>query len=279
MTGTNNQFASLNDSEQNGNTSAAKNVPRVYSLPTPTQNYAESIIVESWRAWTDDDRQITTYRGLRHDLVAVGIAPAQIFDEVGKSGKKSARLLYSNGDKRVIKIDRMAHGEWRVDLWHSLGDMPYQSHKAMCTPQNGEMRDPDREQVEYEWLVKKLGFRNPCGYDNESASDTTDTTGPIRAATIINAKHRFTTAYSGSKERLLACGLLTADMLKRTGTKDWCVSFYRCDSGEDICHVCFYHDVIELSQDERSMAEALLAKNGAKFIDLLRRLLDDDDDD
>lgn len=124
------------------------------------------------------DAQRTIYRGLRDDLVAVGLAPAQVFDDVGKSGKKSARLLHENGDKCKIEIERMANGEWCVTRRHPLGDGPYQSHKATFTPQNGEMDDPDVKQVNYDLLVKKLGFRNPCREDSTIAVDTM---GPIQA--------------------------------------------------------------------------------------------------
>lgn len=258
----------------NDNTQPAKNVPRVYSLPAPTQTYAESIIVESWNAYADDDRQITTYRGLQNDLVAVGIAPAQIFDDVGKAGKKSARLRHENGDKCRIEIERMARGEWRVTRYHSLGDVPYQSHKSTFTPQNGEMCDLDSEKVERDWLIKKLGFREPCREDSEMVADTA---GPIRASAIINYRGGLTTRYSGSKDRLFACGLLTPDMFKGKRTKHCVVSLDEGDRGETVYHVHYYHEVIELSQDEHAMAKAELAK--MKPRQLRRPGPDDDSDD
>lgn len=86
------------------------------------------------------------------------------------------------------------------------------------------------------------------------------------------------TGFSGSKDRLLACGLLTSEMLTKK-RKHRSVSFYEGEKGAIIYNAYYYHDVIELSQEERAMAEFELAKIRAGAINWLRRQLGLDDDE
>lgn len=128
-----------------------RNTVVVYPQPVPTKQFAESVIIRKWHAYTGygEDRQITEYQGTRKDLIAVGIAPEQIFNDVGKSGTKRARILYDDG-VRVIEIKRLANNVWNVERSHPTNAISYTSHKATCTEENGGISDYEKKQRERE---------------------------------------------------------------------------------------------------------------------------------
>ena len=114
---------------------------KVYPISTPTKTYADSIYIERWcaRINTKTEEQTTVYRGYKKDLIAVGLAPEEIFKDIGRSGKKTARIVTHNNEEQPISIQRMAKGEWRVERRHNTQKLPYSSGKARCTSENGKV--------------------------------------------------------------------------------------------------------------------------------------------
>lgn len=115
----------------------ARNTVFIYPKPIQTKAYADSVTIKRWIEGYDDT-QITAYTGLKEDLISVGIAPAKIFSDIGKSGIKRARLLNKDGENHVIKVIKRARNIWEVDITHNKDDLPYSSEKATCTKQNNK---------------------------------------------------------------------------------------------------------------------------------------------
>lgn len=119
----------------------AKNAIFVYQKPIAKQAYAESVTIKRWAELYAGD-QYTIYRGLKDDLIAVGVAPAQIFRDVGRSGTKRARILHDDGEKRTIEISKRARGIWEVLIYHNKNALPYSSPKAVCSEKNDGTTTP-----------------------------------------------------------------------------------------------------------------------------------------
>ena len=71
------------------------NTRKVYPIPKPTKKYVDSVYIERWCAKADNNTegQTTIYREKMKELVAAGLAPAQIFNDIGRSEKKQLGLL------------------------------------------------------------------------------------------------------------------------------------------------------------------------------------------
>ena len=138
------------------------NTRKVYPLPKPTKKYVDSVYVERWcaRAYDKTEEQTTIYRGKMEDLIAVGLAPAEIFGDIGRSGKKSARIITHKNEEQPISIQRMAKGEWRVERRHNTQELPYSSHKARCTDKNGKVWGSHRSPLKAHPIESKEHINN-----------------------------------------------------------------------------------------------------------------------
>ena len=64
--------------------------------------------------------EVVKYEGTGDALAAAGIAPAEIFAAVGKSGKKTARFIHPDGRREVVDVARRPGGLWRVRRVHLI---------------------------------------------------------------------------------------------------------------------------------------------------------------
>lgn len=108
--------------------------PAVYPEPTATKEHADSVRIVGEHTEIDFPEwnyAFTDYRGTAEDLMAVGILPAEMLAAVGKSGTKSARILGMDGEKYVIRLNRVGRGEWEVHRRHKPDHPPYTTHHAV----------------------------------------------------------------------------------------------------------------------------------------------------
>ena len=65
--------------------------------------------------WDWRDEGCTEYQGTKEDLLAVGVAWPEVFDDVGKSGTKTrGKWAGVSSLEERYTVRRMAHGQWRV---------------------------------------------------------------------------------------------------------------------------------------------------------------------
>lgn len=63
--------------------------------------------------------EVVKYEGTREALASGGIVPPEIFDAVGDSGEKTARLVHPGGRSEVIRVMRgTTDGLWQVVREH-----------------------------------------------------------------------------------------------------------------------------------------------------------------
>jgi len=219
-----------------------------YPRPVQTASYADSITIREWHATKHGDGQVTQwtkYQGAIEDLIAVGLVPREMYVALGRSGVKSG---FINGER--IELRRAGKALWRVDRRHPYGELPYESHKARCTAENGELRDPDAEAREREALAQEIGYSGP--HFGQDAGDRIES----RVFLDVNPP-RMRAIYEGTREQLIRAGLASPSMFPERARKkagdNWHTWCWLTEHGQRWA-VVYENPVTELPPEVRQLA-------------------------
>lgn len=109
-----------------------------FDAPIPQPGLYSSITITAWWNSPRFGYQTTCYKGLKDELIAAGIAPAEAFAGMGISCTRSGK--FRSGKIFQIRITRAGAGSdfWHVRLRHESWNPPYESEAAKCAVGNME---------------------------------------------------------------------------------------------------------------------------------------------
>lgn len=100
----------------------AKNAPTVYPAPREVIHAAGVKLVELRQCRPEFGKlfERVVYEGSEAALVVAGLLPAEMFEAVSKSGKKTAWFQHPDGHRERVELAKRAGGLWRMQRKYPL---------------------------------------------------------------------------------------------------------------------------------------------------------------